>query len=167
MRAAAEPCRVRIQILLYLLKLALPGPQPPDAVEEDAPLARRHKRGKPKPKIAVLSVQERLESLMDKMATWQMLDSFGDDSTGRKHNVNSKDERDWTQKFCEDVVEPLSVLHLPLRLLKIYTNLLSFPIDSRRNFQNSVISFARRSSLTRPSRMTTSPTQSVGPARRR
>ncbi|KAF7975015.1 hypothetical protein HWV62_10635 [Athelia sp. TMB] len=108
-----ERREVRIQILLYFLKLALPGPQPPDAVEEEAPPARRHKRGKPKPKIAVLSVQERLESLMDKMATWQMLDSFGDDPTGRKQNVNLKDERDWTQKFCEDVVEPLFKKELP------------------------------------------------------
>lgn len=90
--------------MLYFLKLSLPGPQPPDPAEQNGSPSKKRKRWKPKAKVVTLSVQERLESFMDKLATWQILNSF--DARGQKQSMK-KDERDWMQVFCEDVIEKL------------------------------------------------------------
>ena len=59
------------------------------------------------------SLEERLENYMDKLATWQLMKDV-DALPGRDGPMNvavgkgkSKDDRDWMQVFCEDVVEPL------------------------------------------------------------
>ena len=75
--------------------------------------ARPPAREPPLPPLA-----ERLESYMDKLATWQLMQGV-DGALGRragaepprnglaqrKGGATDKDERDWMQAFCEDVVE--------------------------------------------------------------
>lgn len=66
-------------------------------------------------------LEERLESYMDKLAMWQLMQSV-DSTVNRggasnpgggkgkgKEKEREKDDRDWMQVFCEDVVEPLCV----------------------------------------------------------
>jgi hypothetical protein len=48
------------------------------------------------------SVETRLEAYMDKLSTWQLM--------GGLQETTSKDELDWIQKFCCDIVEPLCVV---------------------------------------------------------
>jgi hypothetical protein len=48
---------------------------------------------------------------MDRLAMWQILGSIEDTQGGPvSSTVNPlhgpKDERDWMQRFCEDIVEP-------------------------------------------------------------
>ncbi|KAI6042727.1 hypothetical protein EDC04DRAFT_2866669 [Pisolithus marmoratus] len=70
-----ERREVQIQILLYLLKLSLPGPS-----------ARRRKE---KPITVIPSPAERLESFMDKLSTWQLIsrmdDTHAGNATGCRH----------------------------------------------------------------------------------
>jgi hypothetical protein len=73
--------RVQIQILLQLFTLSL----------EKTPTEET-------------TGQSRLESLMDKMSTWQLLNRL--DS---KPSLDPAENRDWMQTFCEDIVEPQSV----------------------------------------------------------
>ncbi|KAF9523620.1 hypothetical protein CPB83DRAFT_910555 [Crepidotus variabilis] len=121
-----EKREVQIQILLYLLKLSLPGPVPP-------PSPTKSTRPKPKPKLKRVkgrrgrgrsqpiesdpTPEEYLESFMDKLAVWQLMDDPKDNAvvgqpSGQNANPKGKgkakvlDERDWTQVFVEDVVEP-------------------------------------------------------------
>ncbi len=137
----SAPCasaRVQIQILLYFLLVSLPkdraGPSSEDAgtaIADSLPLPpslspskskkRKHKdRGRsraqdPPPQL----LEERLESYMDKLAMWQLMQAV-DSSLGRrggtsqsaigKEKQKQKDDRDWMQVFCEDMVEPLFVL---------------------------------------------------------
>jgi hypothetical protein len=68
---------VQIQILLHLLKLSL---------EETA--------------VEDTTNQARLESLMDKMSMWQLIDGLE-----LKPGLNPAESRDWMQIFCEDIVE--------------------------------------------------------------
>ena len=123
--------RVQIQILLHLLKLAVPGPKPSDAADESSSSSsavRTHQRsylpGKwsrlQKPaKAPPLSTRDALEVYMDKMSMWQLM--HGLDMTHPDHTLPTKsvsgkesssagmgkadDERDWIQIFAEDVVE--------------------------------------------------------------
>ncbi|KIN96307.1 hypothetical protein M404DRAFT_1006817, partial [Pisolithus tinctorius Marx 270] len=105
-----ERREVQIQILLYLLKLSLPGPCrplppvtiPPSGTGNDTKLAKNAKRKKEKSATVTPSPTERLESFMDKLSTWQLISKM--DSQGM-HGA-SPEERDWMQTFCEDVVEP-------------------------------------------------------------
>ncbi|KAI6030901.1 hypothetical protein F5J12DRAFT_803771 [Pisolithus orientalis] len=105
-----ERREVQIQILLYLLKLSLPGPCrplppvtiPPSGTGNDTKLAKNAKRRKEKSVTVTPSPTERLESFMDKLSTWQLISKM--DSQGM-HGASSE-ERDWMQTFCEDVVEP-------------------------------------------------------------
>ena len=41
---------------------------------------------------------------MDKFAMWQLLRSIDDHSMNTSSDGRSKDDRDWMQVFCEDVV---------------------------------------------------------------
>lgn len=49
---------------------------------------------------------------MDKMSTWQLLGTFDVDVTTQKWKGSVKDERDWMQIFCEDLVETQSVFSI-------------------------------------------------------
>lgn len=64
-----------------------------------------------------------LESYMDKLAVWQLtegvhgwlggmdLGSGGGGATGdAKGKEKARDDRDWTQIYCEDVIEKLCVV---------------------------------------------------------
>ena len=55
------------------------------------------------------TAEDRLESFMDKLSTWQLLDTLStivpDRSTLRTSSGPVKDDRDWMQVFCEDLVE--------------------------------------------------------------
>ena len=90
-----------IQILLNMLKLALPGPQPQPS-QEDSPKKKRKK--KMEHDLRPETDEERLESFMDKIAVWQLTSSLEDIGSSQG---KTKAERHWTQGFCEDVVEPL------------------------------------------------------------
>ena len=65
------------------------------------------------------SLAERLEALMDKLAMWQLMQTI-DGAQARSGAARvlpgkgkDKDERDWMQIFCEDIVEPLYVPRPP------------------------------------------------------
>src|ERR1700728_3020138 len=106
--ALLTACRIQIQILLHLLKISLPGPCPLDTDSASSP-PKKGKGSKHQPKVIVPSVEERLESFMDKLSTWQLLGSLdvttSDHSTSRTSNRPVKEDRDWMQVFCEDLVE--------------------------------------------------------------
>ncbi|KAF8556631.1 hypothetical protein OG21DRAFT_1482977 [Imleria badia] len=99
-----ERREVQIQILLYLLKLSLPGPcspLPPVKIPaNDMVPSSKKKRQKERVKVVVPSAHERLESFVDKLSTWQLVINMKD-----SNKPANKDERDWMQAFCENVVE--------------------------------------------------------------
>ncbi|KAL4069325.1 hypothetical protein J3A83DRAFT_4250536, partial [Scleroderma citrinum] len=105
-----ERREVQLQILLYLLKLSLPGPRPPlppvagppSTTGGDTPRAKTGKPKKEKPKAVIPCPTERLESFMDKLSTWQLISQMNDSQT----QAESDKRRDWMQVFCEDIVEP-------------------------------------------------------------
>ncbi|KAM5545732.1 hypothetical protein V8D89_000770 [Ganoderma adspersum] len=135
-----ERREVQIQMLLYFLLVSLPRDRAAassedagTAIADSLPLPpslspskskkRKHKdRGRsrtqdPPPQ----PLEERLESYMDKLAMWQLMQAV-DSSLGRgetsisaigKGKQKQKDDRDWMQVFCEDVVEPLFKAKLP------------------------------------------------------
>ncbi|KAJ7173477.1 hypothetical protein C8R46DRAFT_1082932 [Mycena filopes] len=88
-----ERREVQVQILLYMLKLSLPGPPPPP--DASSPSKKRRKIGEP----PAPSLEDRLEAFMDKLSMWQLVSTL---DTGLLHR---KDERDWMQVFCEEIVE--------------------------------------------------------------
>ena len=89
-----------IQILLNLLKLSLPGIKPATPKSPEKPRKKRKKvDNEPPPETDA----ERLESYMDKLSMWQLTSSLDDFVAG----IDKAKEKNWTQKFCEDVVEPL------------------------------------------------------------
>ncbi|KAG1723723.1 uncharacterized protein EDB91DRAFT_1351125 [Suillus paluster] len=119
-----EHREVQIQILLYFLKLSLPGPctplppvevPPTDNFSFISPVKPTHsrKRKKEKPKLITPSPVERLESFMDKLSMWQLVSLMDTSRTETAHGTHNKNERDWMQKFCEDIVEPLFKSKLP------------------------------------------------------
>lgn len=95
--------RVQIQILLYLLKLSLPGPctplPPVKMPANDVVPSTKKKRTKEQTKVVIPTAQERLESFMDKLSIWQLVIKMND-----SNKLSNKDEHDWTQTFCENVV---------------------------------------------------------------
>ncbi|KAG6380196.1 hypothetical protein JVT61DRAFT_8287 [Boletus reticuloceps] len=97
-----ERREVQIQILLYLLKLSLPGPCSPlprvKIPANDVVPSTKKKRQKERAKYIVPSTHERLESFMDKLSMWQLVINMTDLN-------KDKDKRDWMQAFCENVVE--------------------------------------------------------------
>ena len=91
-----------------MLKLSLPGPMPPPETYRldsptSSPVKRRHKRAQPK--TFVPSVEDRLESFMDKLSMWQLVRGLGSEDQNA-----ASDAGDWMQKFCEEIVEPESVM---------------------------------------------------------
>ncbi|KAJ7505547.1 hypothetical protein B0H11DRAFT_1979245 [Mycena galericulata] len=86
-----ERREVQIQILLYMLKLSLPGPPP----EMASPSKKRRKLDPP-----IASLEDRLEAFMDKLSMWQLI------STLDEGLLKRKGDSDWMQVFCEGVVEP-------------------------------------------------------------
>ncbi|KAG1866203.1 hypothetical protein F4604DRAFT_1779315 [Suillus subluteus] len=74
------------------------------------PSGSRKKR-KERPNLIIPSSIERLESFMDKLSTWQLVSLMNTSRT--EIMTRHKNERDWMQKFCEDVVEPLFKSKLP------------------------------------------------------
>jgi hypothetical protein len=100
--------RVQVQILLHLLKLSLPGPAPPPCpiapLDPPGSSPRKRRRRAKEPQALIPSVEDRLETFMDKLSMWQLISRLD-----RRDGDDSKDSRDWMQSFCEDVVEPESV----------------------------------------------------------
>lgn len=93
--------RVQVQILLYFLKLSLPGPRP--APDTSSP-AKRRRPNRKVPEIEAPSPEACVESFMDKLSMWQLVESL--DPAAMGGNNVSADERDWIQTFAEDIVEP-------------------------------------------------------------
>ncbi|EJC99917.1 uncharacterized protein FOMMEDRAFT_170406 [Fomitiporia mediterranea MF3/22] len=95
-----------IQILLIMLKLSLPGARPDQARESPKKKRKKNKEAAPPE-----STEQLLESYMDKLAVWCLtasLDSAHPTSQASGSNQGQrKVERHWTQKFFEDIVEPL------------------------------------------------------------
>jgi hypothetical protein len=96
--------RVQIQILLHFYLLQHPSPPPPP------PTASPKKRSRKKQLPAPVPLEDRLESLMDKLAMWQLLTSVSAEQYRRFNAFEGKnklaDDRDWMQRFCEDIVQP-------------------------------------------------------------
>lgn len=90
-----------IQILISMLKITLPGPNPSTR--------GRSLKKKKKKEPAVESDEERLENYMDRLAVWQLTSSLDNGLTSSQGSSQGKgkSERHWTQVFCEDVVEKL------------------------------------------------------------
>jgi hypothetical protein len=99
-----------VQILLYMLKLDLPEPLSLP-IPRPLPSSRVTKRPRLQPPTtdedstprAIL--EDRLESLMDRLMLWQM--TLPDPEENKDDDGLSKPIRDWTQVFCDDVVQPL------------------------------------------------------------
>jgi len=99
-----------MQILLHLLKLSLPGLCPPVPVRPVPVQSHAQKRRRvmqpssdededpPTPRSIL---EDRLEGLMDRLVLWQM--ALPDAEVGAD---GTKPVRDWTQVFCDDVVQP-------------------------------------------------------------
>lgn len=96
--------RVQIQILLYFLKLSLPGSTPLMTTEVASP-KKRSKRSYKEPKFVIPTPEDCLESFMDKLSVWQLMEKLDSASGHPDTNNRHSDERDWMQVFCEDVVE--------------------------------------------------------------
>ncbi|KAJ3869282.1 hypothetical protein EV359DRAFT_30423 [Lentinula novae-zelandiae] len=108
-----ERREVQIQILLHLLILSLPGlppPPPPEFPEMSSVKRRKRPRKKVTP---VITPADRLEAFMDKLSMWQLMGDLDDSNERERVTVTPKDELDWTQRFCQSIVEPLFRLTLP------------------------------------------------------
>ncbi|KAG1904243.1 uncharacterized protein F5891DRAFT_1013549 [Suillus fuscotomentosus] len=127
-----EQREVQIQILLYFLKLSLPGPctplppvevPPTDNISFISPVkpSRLRKKKKEKPNLIIPSSIERLESFMDKLSMWQLVSLMNTSRT--EIATRNKNECDWMQKFCEDVVEPLFKSKLPEQCALLHSKL--------------------------------------------
>ncbi|KAF9005153.1 hypothetical protein BDQ17DRAFT_1399371 [Cyathus striatus] len=125
-----ERREVQIQILLYFLKLSLPGPLPP------SPVKKKRKRKE----SSVPSYEERLETFMDKLSTWQLLGSLGGGSMPEKVVKGRIDTRDCMQVFWETMVEPLFKDFLPDLVADLRTKI--FPVSL---FSDDVESIGSRS----------------------
>ncbi|OAX44219.1 hypothetical protein K503DRAFT_706839 [Rhizopogon vinicolor AM-OR11-026] len=119
-----EHREVQIQILLYFLKLSLPGPctpLPPVEVPHTSNISfispvkpsRLRKRKIDGPNTIIPSSVERLESFMDKLSMWQLVSLTDTSRTETTPRIADKNERDWMQIFCEEVIEPLFKSKLP------------------------------------------------------
>ncbi|KZV66063.1 hypothetical protein PENSPDRAFT_756001 [Peniophora sp. CONT] len=107
----AEQREVRIQILLHLLKLSLPGPctSPPARPLPSSRNEQRRRRRQQTPESDTEGtpeaiIEERLEGLMDRLMLWQT--SLPVEDEGRTEDGAGHPLRDWTQSFCDDIVCP-------------------------------------------------------------
>jgi len=85
--------RVQIQILLYMTKLSI-------APEPEVAYPKKRKRSRKEIHVPSSSLEERLENLMDKLSMLQLTSHLSTNESQLNRN-----ERDWAQNFCEDVVE--------------------------------------------------------------
>ena len=107
--------RVQLQILLHLLKLSLPGKCPCVPVRP-VPVQSSHARKRRRAQLQSSGdedsdgkteasprsiIEDRLEGLMDRLVLWQM--ALPDTEANAD---GTKTVRDWTQAFCDDVVQP-------------------------------------------------------------
>ena len=104
--------RFQIQILLYFLKLSLPGPIPPSS--DLSPKRPERSRKDLQPAAPLPSDEDRLEAFMDKLSMWQLMAKL--ESTSTSDSISNKDERDWMQIFLEEVVEPECECTIPSRI---------------------------------------------------
>ncbi|KAI9438303.1 hypothetical protein H4582DRAFT_2076894 [Lactarius indigo] len=121
-----EKREVQIQILLHLLKLSLPG-KCPCIPARPVPMRSSHARkrrraaqrrssggdddddGDDRAEATPRSIlEDRLEGLMDRLVLWQMALPDAEASAD-----GTKTVRDWTQVFCDDVVQPAFAQKLP------------------------------------------------------
>lgn len=94
--------RVLVQILLYMLKLTLPAqPQPQPGCSPK----KRKRKGRTNEPANSLTPEDILESFMDKLSAWQHIQNL-------EPAASTKDDLDWMQAFCRDVVEPQFVTSL-------------------------------------------------------
>lgn len=131
-----EKREVQLQILLHLLKLSLPGKCPCDPVR---PVPVRSSHARKRRRVQRQSsgdddgggdndnvddnddddtkaeeatprsiLEDRLEGLMDRLVLWQMALPDAEASAD-----GTKAVRDWTQVFCDDVVQPAFAQKLP------------------------------------------------------
>ncbi|KAF8273571.1 hypothetical protein EI94DRAFT_1156510 [Lactarius quietus] len=119
-----EKREVQIQILLHLLKLSLPGrcpcvPVRPVPVQPSSRVRKRRRAQQQssgedegedgKVETTPRSIlEDRVEGLMDKLVLWQM--ALPD---AEANADGTKTVRDWTQMFCDDVVQPAFAQNLP------------------------------------------------------
>ena len=122
--------RVQIQIILYLLKLSLPGPAPPPPAPLESP-KKRKRSVRPQPAVPVLTLEDHLEVFMNKLSMWQLVATL--DLSGKLRDT--KDERDWMQIFCEDIIEPQYVTCPSANYTKLILGLKS---GTRRSCQTNV-----------------------------
>lgn len=114
--------RTMIQILLYLLKISLPGPcpapsfiSPPEESTTSPSKKRKHPREERKAPVELL--EEQLELYMDKLSSWQLMDSinpqhardlsFMDIAIAADSKGKPKDDRHWTVAFSQEIVDIL------------------------------------------------------------
>jgi DNA replication regulator SLD3 len=97
--------RVQIQILLHFFLLQYPRPP----TDENTAKKKRKKSNQKERLSTYIPLEDRLESMMDKLAVWQLLSSI-DKEQDRKNQTKGKgrvdDDRDWMQRFCQDIVQP-------------------------------------------------------------
>ncbi|KAH9169527.1 hypothetical protein EDB89DRAFT_2072928 [Lactarius sanguifluus] len=121
-----EKREVQIQILLHLLKLSLPGKCPCIIPARPIPMRSSHAQkrrraaqrqssggdddgGGDRVEATPRSIlEDRLEGLMDRLVLWQMALPDAEASAD-----GTKTVRDWTQAFCDDVVQPAFAQKLP------------------------------------------------------
>jgi hypothetical protein len=82
-------------------------------VSQEKLAKQMYSAGASSPKRAAPSTEDRPESLMDQLSRWQLLSTI-DTSTLKGLSSSGTDDRDWTQRFCEDVVDPSYALPLPI-----------------------------------------------------
>ncbi|KAL0953349.1 hypothetical protein HGRIS_004589 [Hohenbuehelia grisea] len=103
-----EKRETHIQILLYMLKLSLPGDAPPEEPKAAKSKAKLADFRETTPEIP--SSEDILEELMDRLMTRQLTSTMFAPLTVDKP---VKDVRDPAQEFCEEIVEPLFKSRLP------------------------------------------------------
>ncbi|KZV97377.1 hypothetical protein EXIGLDRAFT_747145 [Exidia glandulosa HHB12029] len=145
-----EQREVQIQVLLYMLNLTLP-PAPETPSSSSTP-SRKRKRAAADP---LLSLDERLEFFMDKLSLWQLTASLvplsgsqpsSSQPSSSQHPEPDDNERDWTQVFCEDVVEPLFKDVLPEQCELLRSKLFRVPPIERDASRSPSPTFSRASS---------------------
>ncbi|KAA1475017.1 hypothetical protein DENSPDRAFT_401776 [Dentipellis sp. KUC8613] len=133
-----EKREVQIQILIHLLQLSLPKPCPKPTFRPLPGPPRKRRRvqavgssSDTEENTPEQLLEDRLESHMDRLALWQMAlptPEAGDQTpnqSGQKTDVAGIN--DWTQTFCNDVVQPLFAEKLPSMYKLLRTKLFRIP----------------------------------------
>lgn len=123
--------RVLMQIIIHILILTRPEPPPidqrdpsPDPLPPSQSPRKRKRKAPPSDTLLPNSdVEDQLEGFMDKLCMWQLTSALDNVATGSNKNSGNtsqgkqktSDERDWMQKFCEDVIEPMYVFYFFFR----------------------------------------------------